>query len=233
MQELLGGRFGEMSTLMSSMNQSFNFRGRDQLKPSYDLIANIAAEGMGHSVLLEEPPVDDARTYFIEREQWLARPIEEVFAFFGDATNLEAITPAWLRFSVITPAPIVMGAGTLIEYRLRWHRMPLRWTTKIVEWEPPHRFVDTQLQGPYRHWCHTHTFEARMGGTLIRDEVRYRLPLGWLGVALHRLGIRRDLESIFDGRARRVRELFEPGRGPSRVAGSGVGRRSTTRRPSA
>src|SRR5512135_1279037 len=142
----------------------------------------------------EKPPVDAARTYLIEREQWLARPIEEVFAFYGDATNLEAITPAWLRFFVITPAPIAMRAGTLIEYRLRWRRMPLRWTTIIEAWEPPHRFVDTQLQGPYRLWHHTHTFEAQMGGTLIRDEVRYRLPLGWLGVVLHRLGIRRDLE---------------------------------------
>src|SRR5512135_573579 len=98
-------------------------------------------------VPLEKPLVDAARTYLIEREQWLARPIEEVFAFYGDATNLEAITPAWLRFSVITPAPIVMGAGTLIEYRLRWRRIPLRWTTIIEAWEPPHRFVDTQLQG--------------------------------------------------------------------------------------
>ncbi len=228
MQELLGGRFGEMSTLISYMDQSFDFRGRDQLKPFSDLIANIAAEEMGHCVLSEESPVDAARTYIIEREQWLARPIEEVFAFYGDATNLEAITPAWLRFSVITPAPIVMGAGTLIEYRLRWRRMPLRWTTIIEAWEPPRRFVDTQLQGPYRLWHHTHSFEARIGGTLIRDEVRYRLPLGRLGVALHRLGIRRDLESIFDDRARRVRELLEPGRGQGRVSGSGVGRRSTT-----
>ena len=184
-------------------------------------------------VLSEKLPVDAARTYRIEREQWLARPIAEVFAFFGDATNLEAITPEWLRFSVITPAPIVMGAGTLIEYKLRWRRMPLRWTTIIEAWEPPHRFVDAQLQGPYRLWHHTHTFEAQMGGTLIRDADRYRLPLGWLAVPLHRLGIRRDLEAIFDDRTRRVRGLLEPGRGPGQVAGSGVGRQSTTRRPNA
>jgi ligand-binding SRPBCC domain-containing protein len=177
--------------------------------------------------------VDAARTFLIEREQWLARPVEEVFAFFGDATNLEAITPEWLRFSVITPAPIAMGAGTLIDYRLRWRRMPLRWTTIIEAWEPPHRFVDRQLRGPYRLWHHTHIFEAQLGGTRIRDEVRYRLPLGRLGVALHRLGVRRDLEAIFDDRARRVRELLEPGRGPGQVAASGVGRRSTTRRPNA
>ena len=88
--------------------------------------------------------------------------------------------------------------------------MPLRWTTIIEAWEPPHRFVDTQLQGPYRLWHHTHTFKAQMGGTLIRDQVRYRLPLGWLGVVLHRLGIRRDLEAIFDDRARRVRSFSDP-----------------------
>lgn len=162
--------------------------------------------------------MDAARTYLIEREQWLARPIEEVFAFFGDATNLEAITPAWLRFSVITPAPIAMAAGTLIQYKLRWHRMPLWWTTLIEAWEPPHRFVDTQLRGPYRLWHHTHTFEEHLGGTLIRDKVRYQLPLGRLGAALHRLGVRRDLEAIFDARACRVRELLEP----VRAVASGV-----------
>jgi ligand-binding SRPBCC domain-containing protein len=102
--------------------------------------------------------LDTARTYRIEREQWLARPIAAVFAFFGDATNLEAIMPEWLRFSVIIPAPIVMDAGTLIEYRLRWRRMPLRWTTFIEAWESPRRFVDSQVRGPYRLWHHTHTF---------------------------------------------------------------------------
>jgi ligand-binding SRPBCC domain-containing protein len=168
--------------------------------------------------------VDAARTYRIEREQWLARPIAEVFTFFGDATNLEAITPEWLRFSVITPAPIVMGAGTLIEYRLRWRGMPVRWTTRIEAWEPPHRFVDTQLKGPYRLWHHTHTFEAQRGGTLIRDEVRYRLPLGWLGAALHRLGVRHDLEAVFDDRTRRIRALLEPERGPGQVEGSDLRR---------
>jgi ligand-binding SRPBCC domain-containing protein len=159
---------------------------------------------------LEKSPVGVARTYLIEREQWLARPIEEVFGFFGDATNLEALTPPWLHFSITTPPPIAMSAGTLIEYRLRWHVIPLRWTTLIEAWEPPHGFVDTQLRGPYQLWRHTHTFESRTGGTLILDELRYRLPLGRLGDALHRLLIRRDLEAIFDSRARRVRALLEP-----------------------
>jgi ligand-binding SRPBCC domain-containing protein len=163
--------------------------------------------------------VDAPRAHLIEREQWIARPIEEAFAFYSDATNLEAITPPWLHFSVITTPPIAMAAGTVIEYRLRWHVVPLRWTTLIEDWEPPHRFVDTQLRGPYRLWHHTHTFEARAGGTMIRDQVRYRLPLGWLGDVLHRLRVRRDLEAIFDDRARRIRELLEPGRPSERVAG--------------
>lgn len=153
----------------------------------------------------------DADAYVIEREQWLARPVDEVFAFFGDAMNLEAITPEWLRFSVVTPGPIAMKAGTLIEYRLRWHGVPLRWTTVIDEWDPPRRFVDRQLRGPYRLWHHTHTFEPRDGGTLIRDEVRYKLPFGWLGTILHGLRIRRDLEAIFDVRAERVRALLGGG----------------------
>jgi ligand-binding SRPBCC domain-containing protein len=172
--------------------------------------------------------VEAARTYRIDREQWLDRPIDEVFAFFSDAANLEAITPSWLRFSVITSAPIPMDTGTLIEYRLRWRGLPLRWATLIEAWEPPRRFVDTQLRGPYLLWHHMHTFESRRDGTLIRDLVYYRLPLGWLGAALHRLGIRRDLEAIFDHRARRVRELLELGRDPAQIEKSRAGRRSTS-----
>jgi ligand-binding SRPBCC domain-containing protein len=164
-------------------------------------------------------PVNTPRAYRIEREQWIARPIREVFAFYGDATNLEAITPHWLHFSVITPSPIAMGAGTVIEYKLRWHVIPMRWTTLIEAWEPPYRFVDSQLRGPYRTWHHTHTFEERAGGTLVRDLVLYRLPMGRLGDLLHGLRIRRDLEAIFDGRARRIRELFGPLRHSARGAG--------------
>ena len=137
-------------------------------------------------------------TYLIEREQWIDRPIEEVFAFFSDAANLEAITPPWLRFSVTTPAPIAMHAGARIEYRLRWRGIPLRWTTLIETREPPDRFIDTQLRGPYRLWHHTHTFEAVDGGTRMRDLVRYRLPFGPLGTIAHVLGVRRDLEAVFD-----------------------------------
>ena len=106
-------------------------------------------------------------------ELWLPRPREEVFAFFSDARNLDAITPPWVCFRMLTPAPVEMKAGALIDYKLRVHGIPIRWRSKITEWEPPVRFVDEQLRGPYRLWIHEHEFESRDGGTLVRDYVRY------------------------------------------------------------
>ena len=117
-------------------------------------------------------------TPFVFRaELWLPRPREEIFPFFAEARNLEKLTPAFLKFEVLTPAPIVMRAGLVIDYRLKVHGLPIRWKTEIIEWEPPQRFVDVQLKGPYKLWHHTHTFEERDGGTLCRDEVRY-MPRG-------------------------------------------------------
>ncbi len=148
------------------------------------------------------------RTFLLQREQWIEKPVEEVFAFFADATNLEAITPPWLRFRILSPTPIAMRAGALIFYRLRWGWLPLRWVTEIEEWQPPFRFVDVQLGGPYALGHHTHSFEPHEGGTLMRDSVRYALPLGPLGRLVHRLFVCRDLEAIFDHRARKVGEVF-------------------------
>jgi ligand-binding SRPBCC domain-containing protein len=152
-----------------------------------------------------------AHVHTLRREQRLARPIDEVFAFFGDARNLEAITPPLLRFRVMDSgaAAITMGAGTLIRYRLRVRGMPVGWLTAIREWDPPQRFVDEQLRGPYALWHHTHTFE-RDGedATIMRDEVRYALPFGLLGEIARRLFVARDLEQIFDFRARRIVELL-------------------------
>jgi ligand-binding SRPBCC domain-containing protein len=136
----------------------------------------------------------------IRREQLLPRPPEDAFQFFSDAFNLEAVTPPWLGFRVVTPGPIEMGEGTLIEYRLRLHRVPVRWLTRIEVWDPPRRFVDVQVRGPYRYWHHTHSFEPADGGTLMRDEVRYEIPYGPLGSLAARLFVRRDLERIFDHR---------------------------------
>jgi ligand-binding SRPBCC domain-containing protein len=152
-----------------------------------------------------------AHVHTLHREQRLARPIDEVFAFFGDARNLEAITPPLLRFRVMDSGPdgIAMGPGALIRYRLRVRGMPVGWLTAIREWEPPHRFVDEQLRGPYALWHHTHTF-ARDGddATIMRDEVRYALPFGPLGELARRLFVARDVEEIFDFRARRIVELL-------------------------
>jgi ligand-binding SRPBCC domain-containing protein len=147
----------------------------------------------------------------LRREQRLPRPIDEVFAFFGDARNLEAITPPLLRFRVMDAGAdaIAMGPGALIRYRLRVRRVPVGWLTVIREWDPPRRFVDEQLRGPYELWHHTHSFEPLDdGGTLMRDEVRYALPLGVLGELARRLFVGRDVEAIFDYRAKRILELL-------------------------
>jgi ligand-binding SRPBCC domain-containing protein len=143
--------------------------------------------------------------FTLKAEVWLPRPPEEVFPFFAEARNLETITPPWLKFEVLTPAPIVMRAGSLIDYRIRVHGVPLGWRTKIAEWDPPHRFVDIQLRGPYLRWHHTHGFAARDGGTLCTDDVRY-WPRG--GALMNYLFVRRDIEAIFLYRKKRMIELF-------------------------
>ncbi len=144
----------------------------------------------------------------LEREQLLHHPVDEVFAFFAEARNLERITPPWLRFEVLTPEPIRMQAGTLIEYRLRVHRIPLTWVSRIEAWEPGRGFIDRQLRGPYGLWHHRHTFEADGEATVVRDAVDYGLPLSWLGELAHRLFVRRDLERIFAHRHQAVQRLL-------------------------
>jgi ligand-binding SRPBCC domain-containing protein len=150
-----------------------------------------------------------AHTHTLEQQQRIALPVAEVFDFYGDAHNLERITPPWLGFEVTTPGPIEMGVGTLIEYRLRLHRVPVRWRTRIEAWKPPRRFVDVQVKGPYSLWEHTHDFEEDgPGATIIRDRVRYAIPFGPLGGLAERVLVRRDLRQIFDYRRDAVaREL--------------------------
>ena len=140
-----------------------------------------------------------------ESEQWFACPREELFEFFSSAANLDAITPPWLQFQTLTPAPITMRKGTLIDYKLRIHGVPIRWRTEIKAWEPPVRFVDEQIRGPYRLWIHEHTFEEQDGGTLMRDHIRYAVPFDFL---VHELLVRRDVERIFAHRTRILRERF-------------------------
>ena len=159
------------------------------------------------------------RVHALERVQRLPRPPEEVFELFADASRLEEITPPWLSFHLVTPGPIEMGVGTLIEYRLRLHGVPIRWLARIDVWEPGRRFVDVQVRGPYRLWRHEHTFERDGRGTLVRDVVRYALPRGPLGALAHFAFVRRDLDRIFDHRHDAVARLVEGAGGEAPAAG--------------
>lgn len=136
---------------------------------------------------------------------WLSRPIDEVFAFFADAMNLQRITPPFLHFRVLTPPPIAMAKGSRIDYRIALHGIPIRWRTEITAWEPPFRFIDEQLKGPYSLWRHEHTFRAEGGGTRCDDHVIYDAPGGPL---IHALLVRPDLERIFRFRQRTMLEIF-------------------------
>lgn len=146
--------------------------------------------------------------YQLQREQLIARPLDEVFAFFANADNLERITPAFLHFRILPPLPISMEAGVAIAYRLRLFGVSFDWLTRIVLFEPERRFIDQQIAGPYRLWHHVHEFQAVTGGTLMRDRVDYELPLGLLGVLAHGLWVRRTLDRIFDYRRDQVAAIF-------------------------
>lgn len=141
---------------------------------------------------------------------WLPRPVEEVFEFFSDAGNLDAITPDSLRFEILTPRPIDMRQGVLLDYRLKVRGIPFKWRSLISAWEPPHRFVDEQVRGPYRLWHHEHTFRECDGGTLCRDHVIYDMIGGALANALL---VQRDLRNIFNFRCQSLRERFGTPRG--------------------
>jgi ligand-binding SRPBCC domain-containing protein len=143
----------------------------------------------------------------LEAAQWLPAAPDRLFAFFADAHNLERITPAWLRFGMLTPEPIDIQLGAEIDYRLRLHGVPLRWRSRIVLWQPPRRFADRQVSGPYARWVHLHALHPRRGGTLARDRVAFRLPGGTLGRALGGRLAERDLRRIFAFRAARLAEL--------------------------
>lgn len=140
----------------------------------------------------------------LERSTLVRRPLAEVFPFFADPANLEALTPPWLNFRILTPLPVVMRPGVLIDYRISLRGLPLPWRSEITAWEPPHRFVDEQRRGPYRLWVHEHLFREQSGGTEIVDRVRYAILGGRL---IGRLFVDRDLSRIFDHRQRRIAEL--------------------------
>ena len=142
--------------------------------------------------------------YDLETEIFIPCPIKDVFDFFAQPENLETITPRWLNFKIITPGPIEMQAGALIDYQLKLHGIPLRWRTEITEWVPGVRFVDTQLKGPYRIWRHLHTFEEQADGTLARDHVTYSV---YGGALINRLFVQGDVERIFKYRLERLKNF--------------------------
>lgn len=147
--------------------------------------------------------------YILTRSLTLDLPRAEVFDFFADAANLERITPPELSFHIVTPQPLEIKQGTLIDYKLKLRGLPVKWRTEISVWNPPHSFTDRQISGPYKQWIHRHTFTALSPTrTLIEDEVKYRLPLEPLGDLAHLL-IRRELDHIFDYRQKAVAEILK------------------------
>lgn len=144
-------------------------------------------------------------TFELSTTAWLPQPVDEVFPFFGDAHNLNVLTPPWLHFEILTPKPIDMRPGTLIDYRIRLRGIPMTWRTWISLWEPNRRFIDEQVRGPYLEWIHTHTFEPVAGGTLMKDVVRYRVPGGSI---VNTLFVQRDVARIFRYRLDALRSHF-------------------------
>lgn len=156
-----------------------------------------------------------ARTHVLERAQLVALPREVVWAFFADPRNLEAITPDFLRFRILTARDVPMHPGALIDYRISLHGVPVRWRTRIEEVVPGTAFVDVQLRGPYRRWRHLHRFSDVPGGTRVDDRVEYELPLGPLGTLVRSLFVARTLERIFDHRGERIEALLAPPPAPA------------------
>jgi ligand-binding SRPBCC domain-containing protein len=146
--------------------------------------------------------------YRLERSIFIPKAKEEVFLFFSDAHNLERITPAFLHFKILTPGEIVMKPGTLIDYELRLHGIPVRWRTLIEEYVPNDYFIDVQVSGPYRSWRHRHDFLERPGGTQMCDHVEYEMPFGPVGMLVRRLFVRSSLDHIFDHRNASIAEYF-------------------------
>lgn len=140
-----------------------------------------------------------------ESRLWLPSQRDEVFRFFSQAFNLEEITPPWLQFQVVTKPPIPMHPGTEIDYRLKIRGIPIRWRSRITVWDPPYRFVDEQIHGPYRLWIHEHRFHESSGGTLCEDLVRYSV---YGGCVVNALFVKRDVRNIFDFREARLQAVF-------------------------
>jgi ligand-binding SRPBCC domain-containing protein len=151
--------------------------------------------------------------YVLERRCWLPRPRPQVFAFFADPRNLAELSPPGAAPRWLEPPPAVLDAGALLDFRVRVLGISTRWRVMIREYDPPYRFVDVQLRGPFARWEHRHRFlegPERDGvagpvGTWMEDRLTYRLPLSGLGRLAHALGAGRKIHALFDERERRLR----------------------------
>jgi ligand-binding SRPBCC domain-containing protein len=151
------------------------------------------------------------KTYTFRRQQTIARPIDDVFNFFKQPDNLEKITPSSVGFTILTPRPLKMQVGTVLDYTIKLFGLPVRWTTLISAYDPPHCFIDVATRGPYSFWHHTHMFEENDQGTIMTDEVHYALPFGIFGRLARFLWVKRQLEYIFDYRMRVICEVLKNG----------------------
>lgn len=149
------------------------------------------------------------KVYTLKRKQKVKRPLKEVFNFFDRPENLSKLTPDALGFKILTPPPIVMKEGALIDYTVKVMGINIHWRTLISTYDPPDKFVDEQLKGPYSFWHHTHRFKEIPEGTSIEDEVHYALPFGIIGRLVHSLFVKRQLKKIFDYRSRTIAGIFE------------------------
>jgi ligand-binding SRPBCC domain-containing protein len=148
------------------------------------------------------------RLHTFEAHQWVSSPIDQTFEFFADAANLEAITPPFLNFRILTQLPVEMRVGARIDYRIALYGLPMTWKTNIDQWQPGRSFIDRQLSGPYAQWIHLHTFESSEGGTQLYDRVQYALPLDPLSRPGHPLFVRPTIERIFAHRRKVIAERF-------------------------
>ena len=149
------------------------------------------------------------KTYNLEFEQFIDLPLEDVFGFFSKPENLSLITPSRLKFDIITPTPLEMKDGQLIDYSLSiLYTIKLHWRTLITHYEKPYKFVDQQIKGPYSLWHHTHTFEEKDGGTIIKDNLTYAIPMGIIGRLIHFIYIKHDIKGIFNYRHKILDKIF-------------------------
>jgi hypothetical protein len=147
--------------------------------------------------------------HILQSRVWLAKPRPEVFAFFAEPANLARLTPPALHLRLLTP-DVVMATGAVLEYRLSWLGLPLRWRAFVREFDPPHRFVDVQVRGPCARWEHRHRFLEEGGGTWVEDRITYRLPLGPLGSVAYALLVRRQIDAMWNYRRARLGEVLAP-----------------------